>query len=103
MKIIYKFPLKVYHSFYDEVDHFRKHWWKCNGPCQKKHPFYGVVKRAMNRAPGPNDRWWTQHQTTCGGTFAKIKEPQQDVKQNSKRKHAKGKIYLFDYVVCLNA
>merc|ERR1719268_192890 len=30
----------------------------------------------MNRAPGPNDRWWGQHQQTCGGTFLKFKEPE---------------------------
>jgi len=29
----------------------------------------------MNRAPGPNDRWWMQHENTCNGTFTKIKEP----------------------------
>ncbi len=30
----------------------------------------------MNRAPSPNDRWWGDHQKTCGGTFTKIKEPE---------------------------
>ncbi|THD18178.1 SprT domain-containing protein Spartan [Fasciola hepatica] len=30
----------------------------------------------MNRAPGPNDTWWSQHQALCQGTFIKIKEPE---------------------------
>ena len=30
----------------------------------------------MNRAPGPNDTWWAQHKATCGGSFIKIKEPE---------------------------
>ncbi|GFU26273.1 sprT-like domain-containing protein Spartan, partial [Nephila pilipes] len=76
----------VYHSFHDEVDSYRRHWWKCDGPCQNRRPFYGIVKRAMNRAPGPRDNWWAQHQASCGGKFSKIKEPE-DYKQKSlKRK-----------------
>lgn len=68
--------ITVYHSFHDEVDLYRTHWWKCNGPCQKKSPFYGLVKRATNRAPAPNDFWWATHQATCGGTFIKIMQPE---------------------------
>lgn len=34
----------------------------------------------MNRAPGPNDFWWQQHQFTCGGKFIKIKEPEKKIK-----------------------
>ena len=30
----------------------------------------------MNRAPGPSDRWWKEHENSCGGTFNKIKEPE---------------------------
>ncbi|GBL76292.1 SprT-like domain-containing protein Spartan [Araneus ventricosus] len=78
--------ISVYHSFHDEVDSYRTHWWKCNGPCQNKRPFYGIVKRAMNRAPGPRDNWWAQHQSTCGGTFTKIKEPDNYKQKSSKRK-----------------
>ncbi len=33
------------------------------------------MKRAMNRAPGPTDKWWAAHKSKCGGTFHKIKEP----------------------------
>ncbi|KAF8793281.1 DNA-dependent metalloprotease SPRTN-like [Argiope bruennichi] len=78
--------ISVYHSFHDEVDSYRTHWWKCNGPCQNKRPFYGIVKRAMNRAPGPRDNWWAQHQSTCGGTFTKIKEPDNYKQKSLKRK-----------------
>jgi len=68
--------ISIYHDFYEEVKLYKQHWWKCNGPCQKTKPFYGYVKRSMNRAPGPNDRWWVNHQATCGGNFIKIKEPE---------------------------
>ena len=30
----------------------------------------------MNRAPSPRDPWWSQHQQSCGGTYEKIKEPE---------------------------
>ena len=55
---------------------YRQHWWKCDGPCQHRPPFFGTVKRAMNRAPSAQDRWWAEHQKTCGGTYSKIKEPE---------------------------
>lgn len=67
--------ISVYHTFHDEVRNYQNHVWKCDGPCQNRRPFYGLVKRAMNRKPGPNDTWWAQHQATCGGTFNKIAEP----------------------------
>ena len=72
--------ISVYHSFHDEVAVYKQHWWRCNGPCTKRPPFYGFVKRAMNRAPGPNDRWWAQHMASCGGTFVKVREPETQVK-----------------------
>ncbi|XP_020642299.2 DNA-dependent metalloprotease SPRTN isoform X1 [Pogona vitticeps] len=68
--------ITIYHEFHDEVDSYRQHWWRCNGPCQHRKPYYGYVKRAMNRAPSANDTWWSEHQQTCGGTFTKIKEPE---------------------------
>ena len=45
------FNITIYHSFHDEVENLRKHIWRCNGKCQNKPPFYGYVKRAMNRPP----------------------------------------------------
>ncbi|KAL1254398.1 hypothetical protein QQF64_016627 [Cirrhinus molitorella] len=68
--------ITIYHSFHDEVDVYRQHWWRCNGPCQNRKPFFGYVKRAMNRAPSARDPWWAEHQRTCGGTYTKIKEPE---------------------------
>lgn len=38
--------ITVYHSFRDEVNLYRVHWWKCDGKCGN------IIKRAMNRAPG---------------------------------------------------
>ncbi|XP_040919670.1 DNA-dependent metalloprotease SPRTN [Toxotes jaculatrix] len=68
--------ISIYHSFHDEVDVYRQHWWRCNGPCQNRKPYFGYVKRAMNRAPSSLDPWWGDHQRTCGGTYTKIKEPE---------------------------
>ncbi|RZF36723.1 hypothetical protein LSTR_LSTR005036 [Laodelphax striatellus] len=67
--------ITVYHDFHDEVKLYKKHWWRCDGPCQFKPPFMGLVKRAMNRAPGPSDTWWATHQAVCGGKFIKVREP----------------------------
>uniref|UniRef100_A0A1I7T675 Protein with SprT-like domain at the N terminus n=1 Tax=Caenorhabditis tropicalis TaxID=1561998 RepID=A0A1I7T675_9PELO len=67
--------ITIYHSFHDEVRLYKQHWWRCSGPCKDRRPFFGYVKRTCNRAPGPNDRWWIQHQQSCGGEFLKVKEP----------------------------
>ena len=69
--------ISIYHTFHDEVDEFRKHIWKCNGKCQYKKPYFGLVKRSMNRAPGPNDNWWARHKQQCGGEYTKISEPKE--------------------------
>uniref|UniRef100_A0A2K6EMT3 DNA-dependent metalloprotease SPRTN n=2 Tax=Propithecus coquereli TaxID=379532 RepID=A0A2K6EMT3_PROCO len=82
--------ITVYHTFHDEVDEYRRHWWRCNGPCQHKQPYYGYVKRATNRAPSANDYWWAEHQKTCGGTYIKIKEPE-NYSKKGKRKTKPGK------------
>ncbi|XP_065662180.1 DNA-dependent metalloprotease SPRTN isoform X3 [Hydra vulgaris] len=76
---------KVYHSFHDEVNNYRQHWWKCDGPCNKRPPYFGVVRRAMNRAPSSRDTWWGEHATKCGGSFTKIKEPDSYTKGKSKK------------------
>uniref|UniRef100_A0A3B3ZJA7 DNA-dependent metalloprotease SPRTN n=1 Tax=Periophthalmus magnuspinnatus TaxID=409849 RepID=A0A3B3ZJA7_9GOBI len=68
--------ISIYHSFHDEVDVYRQHWWRCNGPCQNRKPYFGYVKRAMNRAPSHLDPWWEDHRRTCGGTYTKVKEPE---------------------------
>lgn len=68
--------ITVYHSFHDEVDIYRTHVWKCNGPCQSWPPYYGIVKRSMNRPPQKADHWFQEHQAECGGTFTKIDGPE---------------------------
>lgn len=77
--------ITVYHTFHDEVRIYQKHWWRCDGPCRNRGPFYGYVKRAVNRAPGPSEFWFSKHQHDCGGNFTKIKEP------TPKKKAPKGK------------
>ncbi|KAM7347716.1 DNA-dependent metalloprotease SPRTN [Cochliomyia hominivorax] len=72
--------ITVYHTFHDEVELYKQHWWRCNGICQDRSPFFGYVKRTSNRAPGPNDQWWANHMQNCGGTFMKIKEPEKKKK-----------------------
>ena len=68
--------ISVYHSFTDEVDVYRVHWWQCGGPCKDRGPYFGLVKRATNRAPSHNDPWWSDHLASCGGTYTKIREPE---------------------------
>ena len=35
-----------------------------------------MVKRATNRVPSSRDPWWREHQSSCGGIYTKIKEPE---------------------------
>ncbi|KAL4473968.1 hypothetical protein ABPG72_000330 [Tetrahymena utriculariae] len=68
--------ITVYHSFIDEVESFRVHVWKCNGPCQNQSPYFGICKRQMNRPPQKSDFWFESHQKNCGGQFMKIDGPE---------------------------
>lgn len=70
------YEITVYHTFHDEVDSYQTHVWKCDGPCQSQPPFFGLVKRSMNRAPSKSDPWWTKHLEDCGGTYTKISAPE---------------------------
>ncbi|KAM4712590.1 DNA-dependent metalloprotease SPRTN [Anableps anableps] len=81
--------ITIYHSFHDEVDVYRQHWWRCSGPCQNRKPYFGFVKRAMNRAPSSLDPWWEDHQRTCGGTYTKVKEPEGYGKKNKRTSEKK--------------
>lgn len=78
--------ITVYHTFHDEVDVYRQHWWRCDGPCQNRKPYFGYVKRAMNRAPSALDPWWEDHRSSCGGTYTKVKEPEGYGKKKSNKK-----------------
>ncbi|RMZ69091.1 zinc finger rad18 domain-containing [Pyrenophora seminiperda CCB06] len=75
------YAITIYHTFHDEVESYRTHVWQCNGPCQNRPPYFGLVKRSMNRAPGKSDTWWERHQTECGGAYTKIQEPAPTKKQ----------------------
>ncbi|NXO78481.1 SPRTN protein, partial [Sitta europaea] len=75
----------VYHDFHAEVAVYRQHWWRCSGPCRSRAPYFGYVKRSVNRAPAAHDCWWAEHQRTCGGTFTKVKEPEK-FSEKSKQK-----------------
>lgn len=83
--------ISVYHDFHDEVKLYQQHWWRCDGPCQKRSPYFGMVRRAMNRAPGPNDNWWSMHQQTCGGKFVKVREPEKQPAKSKKVPKENGK------------
>ncbi|CAF0850824.1 unnamed protein product, partial [Didymodactylos carnosus] len=74
---------RVYHNFIEEFHHLRQHWWRCNGKCQQWAPYFGYVKRAMNRAPSKNDFWFATHQERCGGEFIKVKEPEPKEKRKN--------------------
>ncbi|KAF5280717.1 hypothetical protein FQR65_LT15008 [Abscondita terminalis] len=97
--------ITVYHSFHDEVRLYQQHWWRCDGPCQQRKPYFGMVRRATNRAPGPYDRWWIDHQQNCGGTFIKVKEPEKTTKKSQKENRlgdSKNDIRKFYPVVPVN-
>ncbi|KAF2691290.1 hypothetical protein K458DRAFT_327568 [Lentithecium fluviatile CBS 122367] len=75
------YEITIYHTFHDEVESYRTHVWQCNGPCRNIPPYFGLVKRSMNRPPGKSDTWWARHETECGGTYTKIQEPAPTKKQ----------------------
>ncbi|KAF9907004.1 hypothetical protein EC991_011399 [Linnemannia zychae] len=80
--------ITIYHTFHDEVRYYKTHVWKCGGPCQHRPPYYGIVRRSMNRPPQPADRWYAEHQESCGGTYTKISEPEPTPKKKSAKKTA---------------
>ncbi|KAI6213319.1 Protein with SprT-like domain at the N terminus [Aphelenchoides besseyi] len=72
--------ITIYHTFNAEVALYKQHWWRCDGPCRNRGPFFGWVKRTMNRAPSSADTWFASHQATCNGKFIKVKEPEKNEK-----------------------
>ncbi|XP_053311922.1 DNA-dependent metalloprotease SPRTN-like [Spea bombifrons] len=77
--------ISIKHKFHAEVAACRKHWWLCDGPCRAWGPRFGLIMRAMNRAPSARERWWVHHQLTCGGTLSKVYEPDNYVQKGKKR------------------
>jgi hypothetical protein len=61
--------ITVFHKFHDEVRINRTHVWRCNGKCKDQAPYYGYVRRAMNRPPQKSDSWFARHEKECGGKF----------------------------------
>ncbi|KAI8089700.1 SprT-like family-domain-containing protein [Halteromyces radiatus] len=78
--------ITVYHTFHDEVRHYKTHVWQCNGPCKHRAPYFGKVSRTMNRPPQKADRWFAEHQATCGGTFVKISSPEPTLTGKKRKK-----------------
>ncbi|KAF9399008.1 hypothetical protein BGX21_006930 [Mortierella sp. AD011] len=83
--------ISIYHTFHDEVQHYQTHVWKCNGPCRTRPPYYGIVRRSMNRPPQPADKWYAEHQEKCGGTYTKISEPEPTKKKTSSKSQKESK------------
>ncbi|CEG47873.1 Uncharacterized conserved protein [Plasmopara halstedii] len=81
-----KTKITVFHTFHDEVNSYRQHVWQCTGPCRRTRPYFGLVKRSMNRCPGPKDRWWADHLRSCGGNYIKIKEPKEFTAKQAKKR-----------------
>jgi hypothetical protein len=75
------YEVTIFHTFHDEVESYRTHVWQCDGPCRSQEPYFGLVKRSMNRAPGKSDTWWAKHEVECGGTYVKTQEPATTKKQ----------------------
>lgn len=75
------YEVTIYHTFHDEVESYRTHVWQCDGVCKTQPPYFGLVKRSMNRLPGKGDSWWAKHQAECAGTYTKIQEPPPTKKQ----------------------
>jgi hypothetical protein len=75
------YEVTIYHTFHDEVESYRTHVWQCDGPCRSQPPYFGLLKRSMNRAPSKSDTWWLKHEAECGGIYTKTKEPAMTKKQ----------------------
>ena len=83
------FNVSVYHKFLDEVDYYAKYVWRCNGICRNKKPYYGYVRRQMNRPPQKADKWFMKHQKECGGTFIRISPTEEEEKKEKELKKRK--------------
>ena len=83
------FNVSVYHKFLDEVSYYAKYVWRCNGICRNKKPYYGYVRRQMNRPPQKADKWFMKHQKECGGTFIRISPTEEEEKKEKELKKKK--------------
>ncbi|KAA8905498.1 SprT-like family-domain-containing protein [Sphaerosporella brunnea] len=70
------YEITTTHTFHVEVENYQTHVWQCTGSCRESPPYFGILKRAMNRPPGPSDSWYEDHRKKCnGGIWVKISEP----------------------------
>ncbi|CAG7816674.1 unnamed protein product [Allacma fusca] len=67
--------ITIYHDFDSEMEYFQSHVWRCDGPCRNQLPDQGIIRKSINRPPGPSDSWWDNHKKSCKGKFKKISEP----------------------------
>lgn len=58
--------------------------------CRDRPPYFGYVRRSMNRPPQPADSWHKQHEKDCGGSFTKISEPKGKEKNSNDSKRKRG-------------
>lgn len=72
--------ITIFHSFHDEVQYYQIYQWKCDGPCQFRPPYFGWVRRSINRQPQPADWWWKGHLSSCNGKFHRIESDQNNFK-----------------------
>ncbi len=85
------FNISVYHNFIDEVEYYTKYVWRCDGKCRNEKPYYGYVKRQVNRPPQKADKWWDEHEKKCGGKFIRIKPTDEEIENEKKKKKNKKK------------
>jgi len=90
------YGITVHHTMFDEVEHYRKHHWKCE-KCGN------VVRRAVNRPPQEADCRgrrgtsckdiscsWHMHMKHCGSVYIKIKEPEGYEDKRGRKRATKG-------------
>lgn len=68
----------------NDLDYSRQYWWRCNGICQDRGPFFGFVQTETASSPDNEVQWYAKHQELCGGTFMKIKGP--EITEKAKRR-----------------
>lgn len=81
-----KLNITVRHYFFDEVQYYKQHVWRCNGQCNQKKPFYGYLRKTTKQPPSMKDNWFVHHQRTCGGEFVKVQEPRRETLDRSYKK-----------------
>ena len=85
------FNISVYHNFIDEVEYYTKYVWRCDGKCRNEAPYFGYVRRQVNRPPQKADRWWDEHEKKCGGKFVRIKPTEEEIENEKKKKKKRKK------------